>query len=161
MKKTNVVKLEQPEERLPQLNVPLTPDTKRDVKIACAMAGMSLKEWGARVLEWAAKHQIEKGKPPFELLLTPFSNNALTVETDSDTIPALETDGVVAQLVEHHNGIVAAKLPDNVLPLTPELIHAASLSGPSTHKKPTDSTAGKTSATGPRVFKSANATAAA
>jgi hypothetical protein len=48
-------------------------------------------------------------KLPFELLLTPCSNNALTVATNSATISAAKTDGVVAQLVEHHNGIVGGK----------------------------------------------------
>lgn len=77
MKRTNIVKLEQPEERLPQVNVPVTPDVKRDVKVACAMARMTQEKWGAMVLALAAKHQIEKGKLPFELPVTPRSSNAL------------------------------------------------------------------------------------
>jgi hypothetical protein len=75
----------------------------------------ALLYWFGREDTYAAKRRemlldaVKQGavKRPFERPLAPSRSNALTSRGDSATVPPSRSRGVVAQLVEHHNGIIA------------------------------------------------------
>jgi len=110
-------------EKLTQLNARIPVETRQVIKAVAAITGFKMEDIAVDAIAWyyghstkmiearramcveAFKRVVGKGPIPFESLLAPGNNNALTGGAEAVNLVASTPGGAVAQLAEHHNGI--------------------------------------------------------